>query len=849
VAINNKQGVLYATISLGVQGHTTYLLDKNIKNLDERVTEAETNIISAINVSNNAYKASMQASQSSSVSEEIVKEALESILGVEKDVEDIYKDLENVSAVANQAKAIAEGAVTSATTLKDEALGRANEAWSKAETVATEARSLCATIDKYSVGKYSQAYGLTLEQAHNILEIGMIYVPTKHIASESHEESYSYKKDDVSKTYDREFVPGYLYRWDYIPNAEVSIGWDTVGETPSVYFTTKEPIPSSTYQYWYTDGDNITDKYNNTGVYAPYTLYKWEVDHWIAVATLSGNVNNRAISEVYQTTNMISSMLGNTTGDFSGIIQRLDDVEASIEATTQWTKGSDESGNALLYNLATIDQSADGDGSRMAFVVADKDGNKVINGASIVLNQDAEGSYIAMDADKINFATKSFAIENQSGKQLLSVGEHRVSLGNFGVESDGTRSYLYVGKTSYDDANSGVYIGTDGIGLGKGKFYVKNDGHGSIAGWNIDDTSFSKEYTYLPSASSTVEHTTCFKIDVGANDADPGDVKVLSLTDTYNNTTSTKFYVDAKGYLYAASGSIAGWEFSNTYFYKFRRYEDGDGKTHTITFKIESSNSPDTKVLRVTDTVSSNATDIFYVDAKGKLYAKNADIEGTIHAKAGGTIGGFTIGDTYITSNESKTSYNTSVANSVYVGTDGIGLGQNQFYVNNTGYLIASSGRVGGWELSASSLSAGNLTLSNDGTITTKGDPDSFDRHYGQITINSGRILCELTTGSSVSQKTLLSSEGLYKYNGYGAQVCSVTASGISSTSISCTSLSATNLSCDTINGVTPRSTKVRLILNTGAIDSDSTDSTGQKTLVFEKGVLTAYYDGKRTDV
>jgi hypothetical protein len=213
--------------------------------------------------------------------------------------------------------------------------------------------------------------------------------------------------------------------------------------------------------------------------------------------------------------------------------------------------------------------------------------------------------------------------------------------------------------------------------------------------------------------------------------------------------------------------------------------------------------------LRVTDTVSSNATDIFYVDAKGKLYAKNADIEGTIHAKAGGTIGGFTIGDTYITSNTSKTSHSTSVANSVYVGTDGIGLGQNQFYVNNTGYLTAHSGNIGGWELSSTSLSSGNLTLSTGGTITTKGEP--YDTgYYSRTIIKNGEISCELVSkdGASVSQKTYLYAQGLYRYhigtNGQLEQVLSVSGNSvhaeyISGTNLSATNLSATNLSCNVL--------------------------------------------------
>ena len=104
IAVNEKHGVLYAAISLGVQASVTDSLDKDLKRLDERLTGAETNIVSAINVANQAYKKSSEASESSSVSEEAVKEALEAILEAEKNIEDFEKVLESTNNVAVQAK-------------------------------------------------------------------------------------------------------------------------------------------------------------------------------------------------------------------------------------------------------------------------------------------------------------------------------------------------------------------------------------------------------------------------------------------------------------------------------------------------------------------------------------------------------------------------------------------------------------------------------------------------------------------------------------------------------------------------------------------------------------------------
>lgn len=401
-AKENKNGVEYAVILLGVQADLTNTLGIDLAQIKDRVDVNEKNIVSAINVANQAYN---KSSEATSASEEALKKALEAVLNSETAVDtttEMNKVLESTNSVATQAKAIAESAVTTSATLKDEAITRANDAWSKADAVATEAYSLCAKIDQYSVGEYSQAYNLTLEQAHGILEVGMIYVPTKHMDTESHKEEYVYVKDDKSQVYEREFIPGYLYRWDYISNVDIRIGWLTIGESPSVYFSAVEPVLNDRLEYWYTDGDVIADIKGNTNTYESYTLYKWETDHWLAVATLKGNSSSRAISDIYQSTNEISSQVSNTIGAVAGISQRLDDTESKVKSYAYWPKDPDSG----WFNLATIDQSADKDGSNLTLAAVDLNGETIINGAKIVLSQSGGNSFIQLSANQLDFGSE-----------------------------------------------------------------------------------------------------------------------------------------------------------------------------------------------------------------------------------------------------------------------------------------------------------------------------------------------------------------------------------------------------------------------------------------------------------
>lgn len=517
-----KDGVEYAVIVLGVHADVTDAIGKDLKVVKKAVQTNEQNVISARNVANQAYNKSLEALKASSVTEEDVKKVLEVVSNSEKNIENMYKDFDSVKDDAAQAKTQASLAATSAESLKNEAVARANEAWAKADKVETNTYSLCAKIDKYSVGKYSQAYGLTFEQAQEILEPGMIYAPTRHIGTEYHTETYERTDNTEMPTYERTFTPEYLYQWGYIADIQ-GYGWITIDkyfnvvsydsniETnqayKSVYFDFCEPAVSvgEDFGYWYTDGDEIESE---SGTYEPYTLYKWEYDHWLAVSTLKGNASNRMVSEVYQTTNQITMGVANPRGCIAGIDERLTDTEAKITNTTQWTKGSDEFGNALLYNLATIEQKADDGGSSIALAVADVNGNKVIKGANIVLGQNNEDSCIRLSADCIvldgetSFVTKTngetkingamidtgtlrvnaanidgaLTVNNEEGQMIFRAGENSVNIGHFIVGSDDTRSYIYSkNKNKYDARQEGIYLGTDGISIGT-DFMVDENG-------------------------------------------------------------------------------------------------------------------------------------------------------------------------------------------------------------------------------------------------------------------------------------------------------------------------------------------------------------------------------------
>ena len=271
----------------------------------------------------------------------------------------------------------------------------------KADANGASIQLLAANIDKYSVGEYSQAYGFTLEQARDVLEIGTVYVPTPHGVDKSHIEKYEYTEVDSGKTVvkekEYEFTPGYIYTWTDVDDSEETetLLWQESADKVVFFGTAPDALP-----FWYADSDDVEDGYE------PYTLYKLEtytdednnvLERWVAVATLGGNSQNRAVSQIRQDTNSIIAEVTDAHGSVAGFGAWLTETESIAKMGALWVDS--ESGNTSMANIGL---QANADGSAMSFVVRTRDGtDTVLSGASIILGDEQGSSYIALSADNI----------------------------------------------------------------------------------------------------------------------------------------------------------------------------------------------------------------------------------------------------------------------------------------------------------------------------------------------------------------------------------------------------------------------------------------------------------------
>ena len=112
---------------------------------------------------------------------------------------------------------------------------------------------------------------------------------------------------------------------------------------------------------------------------------------------------------------------------------------------------------------------------------------------------------------------------------------------------------------------------------------------------------------------------------------------------------------------------------------------------------------------------------MFQVDKNGYLYASSANISGRITASSG-TIGGFTITSSSLYNGKSSL---TDSSNGVYIGTDGIALGSNsKFKVTKNGAITATSGNIGGAKLGSTYIGSAdnsNWRIYSDGDAYFKG--------------------------------------------------------------------------------------------------------------------------------
>lgn len=225
-----------------------------------------------------------------------------------------------------------------------------------------------------------------------------------------------------------------------------------------------------------------------------------------------------------------------------------------------------------------------------------------------------------------------------------------------------------------------IDLTTPEIYFGTGHFYVTKDGYlhasagGDLAGWTLGEEKEAGQNGAVITRS--VLHSNISRgngritLDAGVIDDETGEVigpgKFYSHSHVSLNSTSKGFYLSH------------------------------DGLSIGNKFKVT-----DTGVLYI----GNNATG-YGGTQDGNYWTINGDGSRS-YISYGGSA----------SFNKADNKDDKTTAAKVYLGTDGISLG-NKFSVNPLGQLIAYNGTIGGWTIGRSSLSAKNLVLNSEGSIS-----------------------------------------------------------------------------------------------------------------------------------
>ena len=200
-----------------------------------------------------------------------------------------------------------------------------------------------------------------------------------------------------------------------------------------------------------------------------------------------------------------------------------------------------------------------------------------------------------------------------------------------------------------------------------------------------------------------------------------GEGMLIDLTTPEIRYGNGNFVVTSDGHLTAkGGGTIAGWKIGDTQLYSDVPVSSG---------RLVLDSSGVGKIYSHNHSTLGTTSNGFYLSSDGlsigsKVYIDNS---GTMRLGYGAVSGGgyhwVINGDgsrsyiAYGTSEWHEASSDSSGVNDVYLGTNGFSIGR-RFSVDSLGTIKAFSGVIGGWNISANSISKGNTTLSDTGTLT-----------------------------------------------------------------------------------------------------------------------------------
>lgn len=257
-------------------------------------------------------------------------------------------------------------------------------------------------------------------------------------------------------------------------------------------------------------------------------------------------------------------------------------------------------------------------------------------------------------------------------------------------ETDNSFTGIVIGvKQLAEKSKTGQKIGLFGYVGGKQSIFLNSENGSAIFGVSGKGQIIlepSEDKAIIKSGNYSTTDKTGMQIDLTTPEIRFG---------SGNFVVSPEGHITAKG-----GGTIAGWKISDT-----QLYSNVSATNGRIT--LESAGTG--KIFSHNHNALDNTSKGFYLSYDGMSIGNTFKITAAEGGKL--EVGRLTGTRHWIingNSSESYISYNTeafnTTANSVYIGTNGISLGKDTFYVDRTGKLIANSGKIANIVIEKNSL-------------------------------------------------------------------------------------------------------------------------------------------------
>lgn len=267
-----------------------------------------------------------------------------------------------------------------------------------------------------------------------------------------------------------------------------------------IYFTTVdgEVVKSYILRRNYTGIQSQKDTYSADGLEKRAEVTVSVNDELIKLR----NKTNRLGRDLEHTTSVLEDEVLDPTNPLS-LKSEIDQTASDI--TLKVDKINGQSGDSFSYEMTSTKAEFKNNGNTVlkldstgAFIGNGSNGfqigtTNIHNGMTSLSDTTHNGIYLGTDGialGKGNFkVTDAGALTAKTG--YIGNGSNGFTIGN---------TAIYNGMTSLSDtSHDGIYVGTDGIALGKGAFKVSNDGTGNIGDWK-----FSQGFLVIYNGSTQV---------------------------------------------------------------------------------------------------------------------------------------------------------------------------------------------------------------------------------------------------------------------------------------------------------------------------------------------------------